>query len=425
MTQPIPARLLGSGWFGALLTVAVTVHVAFFLSVQLAIPHIDLQVYRFAVDIWFAGGDVYGPMPLTDVGLALPYLYPPFAILPAIPFALLPITASYLLLFLLNIACIAGTLYLVGRRVWPDGSTRGAALIATAGLSLSLTLEPVRDTFGYGQINLLLMALIAADCLVRTPRWPRGMLVGVAAAIKLTPAVFVLYFLARRDYRAAAVAAVTGAAATAVGFLTSFSDSMEYWFGGFGDTERITGSTYRANQTVMAVFARFGVEPPLLTVLVAVVLLALLVPVMRSMRRSGPATAIVLCGTFMVLASPTSWSHHWIWVVPAAVVMIAATVRALRTRSRASYPLAAATSATLLLFMFAPFDRLPGNHDWTVGVPDIELTWSPWQHLVGDTYVIAGIAWLVGCALALRQAPSRARQRKPLATRSGRVSDAD
>ena len=66
-------------------------------------------------------------------------------------------------------------------------------------------LEPVLQTFEFGQINLLLMALVAVDCLVDRPRWPRGMLIGIAAAIKLTPAVFLLYFLLRRDYRAALV----------------------------------------------------------------------------------------------------------------------------------------------------------------------------------------------------------------------------
>jgi len=53
------------------------------------------------------------------------------------------------------------------------------------------------------------MALVALDCLVAKPKWPRGMLIGVAAAIKLTPAVFVLFFLLRRDYRSAVTAAVS------------------------------------------------------------------------------------------------------------------------------------------------------------------------------------------------------------------------
>ena len=70
----------------------------------------------------------------------------------------------------------------------------------------ALLLEPVRSTLAYGQVNIVLMALVALDCLAVAPRWPRGALTGVAAAMKLTPAAFVLFFLLRRDYRAAAVA---------------------------------------------------------------------------------------------------------------------------------------------------------------------------------------------------------------------------
>lgn len=419
MAQRIPHRLLHSTRLHVLLTVGVAVHVVIFLTLQLGIPHIDLQVYRFAVDVWFGSGDIYGPLPMTDVDLELPYIYPPFAILPAIPFALLPMTPAFVLLFALNIVAIAGTLYLVGRRVWPSGGTRGAVLIAVAGLSLSLTLEPVRDTFSFGQINLLLMGLVAADCLARAPRWPRGLLIGIAAAIKLTPAVFVLYFLARKDYRAALVAGITGLAATALGFLTSFSASVEYWVGGMGDTARITGSTYRANQTVTAALARLGIDEPLLTVLVALVVLALLVLVARTIRYSGPATAFALVGTFLVLASPTSWSHHWVWIVPGSVVMLAATARAFGEGARHRWPLAAATGATILLFVIAPFHYLPGNHDWTVGEPDIELTWSPLQHLVGDTYILAGIAWIVGCAIALRPRTSNLQQEPQAVGASG------
>ena len=72
-----------------------------------------------------------------------------------------------------------------------------------------LLLEPVRSTLAYGQVNIVLMALVALDCLTAEPRWPRGALTGLAAALKLTPAAFVLFFLLRRDYRAAATAGVS------------------------------------------------------------------------------------------------------------------------------------------------------------------------------------------------------------------------
>jgi alpha-1,2-mannosyltransferase len=96
-------------------------------------------------------------------------------------------------------------------------------------LPAALLLEPIRSTLTYGQINALLMALVAFDCLTRAPRWPRGILVGIAAAVKLTPAVFLLFFLLRRDLRSAARAGLSFAACTGAGFALAPHDSLRYW----------------------------------------------------------------------------------------------------------------------------------------------------------------------------------------------------
>lgn len=374
-------------------------YLAVYFAMKIGHAHIDLEVYRFAVDAWLNGGDPYGRLPETAVDLELPYIYPPFALLPAIPFTVLPWFASYILLFVLSIACIAGTLYLIARRVWPEGERIGALLIAVGGVPLALTLEPVRETFSFGQINLLLMGMVAIDCLARRNWLPRGMLIGLAAAIKLTPAVFILYFLVRKDYRAAIVAAATGAAATAIGFAIDYKGSIEYWFHGFAGAARISGSTYRANQTIHGTVARFGMEKPWVTMVIGIALLALLAVVVLAMRRSDPVVALLVCAGFAVLAAPTSWSHHWVWIAPALVVMLVHGVSALGHRTRHARALLAACGVTWLLFILAPFHRVPGNDDWAVGEPDIELTWSPVQHIIGNSYVIIGIAWIIGCAV--------------------------
>ena len=96
-------------------------------------------------------------------------------------------------------------------------------------LPAAMLLEPVRSTLCYGQINALLMALVAFDCLTRAPRWPRGIGVGIAAALKLTPGVFVLFFLLRRDLRSAARAGLSFAACTGAGFALAPRDSLRYW----------------------------------------------------------------------------------------------------------------------------------------------------------------------------------------------------
>ncbi len=92
--------------------------------------HIDLEVYRLGVQAWLAGGDMYGPLPPTISGLALPFIYPPFAAMVLTPLVLLPWVASWIALFVLSLASLAVTLYVVaktgvaGRRAW-RGARRG------------------------------------------------------------------------------------------------------------------------------------------------------------------------------------------------------------------------------------------------------------------------------------------------------------
>jgi hypothetical protein len=177
--------------------------------------YLDLEVYRMWVQAWLAGGDLYGSVPPAAAGVRLPFVYPPFAAMVLAPLVLLPWTASWITMFALSLTSLATTLYILARRVWPAGELAAAFAMASAALPLALLLEPVQGSMKFGQINVVLMALVALDCLVEKPRWPRGLLVGLAAAIKLTPAAFVLFFLGRRDTPAAAVAAVTALAATA------------------------------------------------------------------------------------------------------------------------------------------------------------------------------------------------------------------
>jgi len=351
--------------------------------------HIDLEVYRLGVATWLQGGDMYGPLPPTISGLALPFIYPPFAAMVLLPLQVLPWTAAWVALYAASLCSVAVTLYLVARRVWPEGGRPGALSVASAALPLALLLEPVLETFKFGQVNLVLMALVAVDCLASRTRWPRGLLVGIAAAVKLTPAAFVLFFLLRRDRRAALVTVVTATAATGLGFAVDTASSVRYWFG--GPASGVSGSVFYTNQTVQAVLAR--AEVPVLVAKVVwlvatVVMLALIVPVVR---RAEPALALVTVAGFGLLVSPTSWSHHWVWIAPALLVVVA---EALRLRSGGW---AAAAAVLAVTFYLAPFRWLPHEHEQ-------ELAWSAAQQVVGATYVIVGILALVAVRVAVTRA---------------------
>jgi alpha-1,2-mannosyltransferase len=347
--------------------------------------HIDLEVYRLGVATWLAGGDMYGPLPPTISGLPLPFIYPPFAAMVLLPLEALPWTAAWIALFTASLVALAGTLYVVARSVWPAGGPGGAVSVASIALPPALLLEPVFETFDFGQVNLVLMALVTVDCLAARTRWPRGLLVGLAAAIKLTPGAFVLFFLLRRDARAAGVAIGTAAAATALGFLVDPAASARYWFG--GPASGVSGSVFYTNQTIQAVLARAAVPElgaKVIWLALTVVLLALVVPMVR---RAELALALVTVSGFALLASPTSWSHHWVWIAPALLVVVAYAVR-LR-----SVGWAMAGAVLTVAFVAAPFRFLPHELDQ-------ELSWTAAQQVVGATYVIVGIAALVALRLA-------------------------
>ena len=205
------------------------------------------------------------------------------------------------------------------------------------------------------------MALVAVDCLAPRTRWPRGLLVGIAAAIKLTPAAFVLFFLLRRDVRAAVVTVVTAAVATGIGFAVDPASSARYWFG--GPASGVSGSVFYTNQTIQAVLARAEVPALAAKAVWLVATVALLVLIVPVVRRAEPALALVTVAGFALLVSPTSWSHHWVWIAPALLVVV---VEAVRRRSRGW---AAAAAVLAVTFYLAPFRFLPHEHDQ-------ELAWT-------------------------------------------------
>ncbi len=366
--------------------------------------HIDLEVYRFGVQAWLGGGDMYGTLPETSGHITLPFIYPPFAALVMVPLAVAPWGVAWTVLLALSTVALGATLFVVARRLWPSGGRGGALSVASIALPLALAvqpgkdvsfdqpvgglpplgLEPVLQTIEFGQINLLLMALVALDLLVTRPRWPRGLLIGVAAAIKLTPAAFVLYFLLRREYRAAATAAVAGVVATAIGFVVAPASSLTFWL--HNPAGGVSGSPFFTNQTFQAVLVRAGVDGTPRTVAWLVLSAGLLVLAVPVIRRAPAPLAVVATAGVALLVSPTSWSHHWVWIAPALLV---AAATAWRTRSAVWIGVTVLAAA---VFVIAPHQQ---------GLPRAdgrELLWTPFQQVVGSTYVwftvlVIGLMW--------------------------------
>jgi alpha-1,2-mannosyltransferase len=406
----------------ALVLVNLAVIAAFLLSysrhgVGFGLYRIDLAAYRMGGQSWLHGEGLYGQAPVSR-GLSLPFTYPPIAAALLAPLAVMAMTPAGTVLTLGSIALAALVLWVFLRRLALPGDRPGEAgdgraeaakgSVWTVGwlLPAALLLEPVRSTLAYGQVNLALMTLVTLDCLVVAPRWPRGALTGLAAAVKLTPAAFVLFFLLRRDYRAAATAGVSFAAASAAGFAFAWPDSVRYWTVAVFQPGRVGDPAHAANQCLQAVLARAGLPPHTAPGLAVWLGLAALVAVLtcRGMRRalavSQDCVALSLNAFAALLISPMSWSHHWVWCVPALL-----TLADLGRRYRLGPAMAAAVCG-LVIFAVAP--------QWWLGrFAGPELRWAAWQQALGNGYVIFAVIVLLLAARDQLTAPFPAVRSSP------------
>lgn len=301
-----------------LLAVAVTVFTA---TVPLLRGFFDLRVYYGTVHTWVHhGGRIYD---YKVPGTAYGFTYPPFAAVAMLPLALLGRTAAIALSLLVNLAALAVVLrILAGPRPRRHGWYRWALCLCLLAL-----FEPLRDTVSFGQVNLVLLALVLGDCrLLATGRgrWA-GVGTGLAAAVKLTPALFIGLLLLAGRRRAAGTATAVALAATALAAWADPAASRFYWTEALWDTGRVGRLDYVSNQSLQGVLARLGeTGRPLWA---TAVLLTLCVWAWRGRRAvaAGDWTAaFALTGAAACLVSPITWVHHLVWLLPSFAVLVRA-----------------------------------------------------------------------------------------------------
>ncbi|MFB7460726.1 glycosyltransferase 87 family protein [Streptomyces sp. NPDC056188] len=300
------------------LAVVVT---AFTATVPLLRGWFDLRVYYGAVNDWVHhGGRIYDyHLPGTTFG----FTYPPFAALSMLPMALVGPNTAIAGALLLNLVAVAVVLRILAGRELNRHGWFGWALAACA---LAL-LEPVRDTISFGQVNLLLLALVLSDgWLLSTgrDRWA-GAGIGLAAAVKLTPAVFIVLLLLARRRRAAAVATAVTTAATVLAAWAAPDASRFYWTHAVWDTTRVGRLDYVSNQSLQGVLARLAAPgEPSRAAWALAVLLVLAVWVWRThkaLRADDWRAAFALTGLVSCLISPITWVHHLVWLLPSFAVL--------------------------------------------------------------------------------------------------------
>ncbi|MBA8827549.1 alpha-1,2-mannosyltransferase [Saccharopolyspora lacisalsi] len=357
--------------------------------------YIDTGIYRLGARAWLHGYDVYGgdltPVTSPDTG-TLPFIYPPFALPVFTPLIWMPPDAAIVTVAVCSHLAILVTAYALARSSRYLAPRAGLVAVGTAvAMPVITLLEPARETLNYGQINLVLMGLVAVDCLLPRTYWPRGLLVGIAAGIKLTPLVFLLFFLLRRDFRAAAVSLVTCAGTVLLGLFIAPKDAADWWLDKMLSTGDSFGTVYTGNLNLRSLVAKqeiTGVALDSLWIVGSLVLLALAVLGMRYAIRSGNAPlALMVNGVLGVLVSPISWSHHWVWAGPTAVLLFA---MALRHRW---YGVQFTVACCAVVLAIGPQWYLPYGDDQ-------ELDWTFSQQVVGNAYTLIGIGFLVAAAVA-------------------------
>jgi alpha-1,2-mannosyltransferase len=355
---------------------------------------VDLMVYRFAGERLVQGLDLYSTG-LTGKPGELLFIYPPFAAICAVPLSLFN-DADVRMLWLLVL--VAALTYAVVRMLRSMGMRPGDAMLGLGALLVGLLawLEPVRLTAELGQINLVLLVLVVADLLAaRRGKWS-GIGIGLAAGLKLTPALFIVYLLVTRRIRAALVSSATFAATVGLGFAIAPTDSATYWLHGrFDDVNRISRDPL-ANTSVSGLVSRLHGSPTAATVTALVVAAIGVGLAAMACRRGQQVLAIALVGLSSAAASPFSWSHHWVWFAPLIVHL---GCRGYVLGSRA----AAAAMWALCVGLGGWFVSVAGNTP-QAGV----LSLHPggiWTEIFADTYIFVFTAVLLGAAAWLWRLP--------------------
>ena len=308
------------------------------LGLELAVVIVFAATYNaldFRIYMW--GG--HAVLDDSRLYLALAYghwfTYSPFAAIVFVPVAALPLAVARVTWDLVSVAALAYSC----TRILQIAGYRPSRLAVAGFVAAAMALDPVWETLFLGQINLILLA---------------------------------------RRTRAAFVAAGTFVLCGLIGFLVAPHASRLYWEHLSHDTSRV-GAPYISNQSPYAAAIRIvGDQAHVgwwwVVISLAFAVIGLAVAAML-VRRGDWLAAIAVTGATELLVSPISWAHHWLWILPALVLLI-----------RDGHRIAAV--AGYLLFAVAPFWFTPH-----AGGPR-EYGFHGLVTLAANSFLLAGLAFL-------------------------------
>ena len=380
---------------------AVSAAVCCALAARSQAHFVDLHVYRMGGAAVLHGDRLYQ---LRFVWL--PFTYPPFAAVAFAALTVVPWKVAVTVLTGASVVALPAALYLVLRLSGPvrEQARARAWTLALAVAAAAIWLEPARATLGYGQVDILLTAAVLYDLSLPDTARRKGVMIGLAAGLKLTPAIFAVYLLVTGRRRAAAIAAAVFAGTVAAGFSVFPASSAWFWSGRFASPGHVSPVQNPQNQSLYGALARAmhtaHVLPVWLPLATAVAAAGLALAAAAS-RRGDEALGFSLCAATGLLISPISWIHHWVIVIPALLV---AGLTADRARRAGNVSAAVFITAAITAIAVIGWIQLAGDtprSGW--------LTLPAWALVRSVSYVLIGLAVLAaGARGQARSAPSRA-----------------
>ena len=371
---------------------AVSGAAAFAGVTVLALVHQQVDLSTYLLGGAHAAGDDLFSVTLAKDGLG--FTYPPFSALLFSPFAHAPVRLAEVVFSWANLAAVCALIAACLRAVCDQLDRRTIVWWALVLLVPVVMFDPVRQTFLLGQVNIFLALIVVADMTLDLPI-PRGILVGLAAAIKLTPLILVPYLFLTRQGRAGVRAIASFAVAALLALAVNASTSLAYWTHYIRDPQRAGMLSWIGNQGVLGALERMvghTVTTPTTFVIVLSVGTVGLVVAAGAYRRSSPVLGFLVVEATESLANPVSWSHHFIWVV-----LLVAWLALAPDRPRYGEWCALAVS---VLFWAAPVWWVPHGP-----APAVPFAGRGWLIPLSDAYALLCIALVVGAGVRVFRAP--------------------
>lgn len=366
--------------------------------------HFDVYVYWYALNNWFSGNSLYDWYALPDYKM-YPFTYPPFGAWALSPLTWFDYETAARLMIMAIALQTAVIVALVGRSLgWSWGSA--FAIAPWAAILVQQCLEPFTQSVGFAQVNTAMMALVMID-VAAPPSWKgRGVASGLAAAIKLTPAIAVLIFLLRRQWRSAITMVATSLTVTLLSWVISPGESARFFFDAMWDPQRAGDAYYTSNQNLKGFVARALPENTWSITWAIAVALALVAAVWLCLRIQAAATSVVTPHSASDDAAPgplnaaTPATGVTVSAASAALVAPAGDAVELAASDAVAAPDAVATTPAAPVLPENLATLLTAAVIMTLGLLVSPITWS--HHWV---WGLASVVALIAVTLRLKSAP--------------------